>query len=101
MNTATNTATGATFPHDAPAAARTALRLLKNLRHGALVLHLPDGSQRRFGEHPQQHAMHTSQHPSASITLHNWKVFGAALTSGDIGFADSYIAGDWSTPDLT
>ena len=101
MNTATRTAATLLFPKDAPAAARTALRLLQNLRHGALTLHLPDGSHRRFGEHPQQHAMHTPQHPSASITLHNWNVFGAALKSGDIGFAESYIAGDWTTPDLT
>jgi cyclopropane-fatty-acyl-phospholipid synthase len=101
MNTAARTAPSLAFPKDAPAAARSALRLLHKLRHGALTLHLPDGSQRRFGEHPQQYAMHTPQHPSASITLHNWKVFGAALKSGDIGFAESYIAGDWSTPDLT
>jgi len=100
MYTATRTATSLTFPKDAPAGARTALRLLQNLRHGALTLHLPDGSQRRFGEHPQQHAMHTPKHPSASITLHNWNVFGAALKSGDIGFAESFIAGDWSTPNL-
>ena len=32
--------------------------------------------------------------------LHNWAVFGAALKSGDIGFAESYMAGDWSTPQL-
>jgi cyclopropane-fatty-acyl-phospholipid synthase len=101
MNTATRTAQGQAFPKDAPAAARSALRLLQNLRHGALTLHLPDGSQRRFGEHPQQHDLHTPHHPSASITLHNWNVFGAALKSGDIGFAESYIAQDWSTPDLT
>ena len=101
MNTATRSASGLTIPKDATAAARTALRLLQNLRHGALTLHLPDGSQRRFGEHPQQHTLHTPQHPSASITLHNWNVFGAALKSGDIGFAESFIAGDWSTPDLT
>lgn len=101
MNTATRTAPSILFPKDAPASARTALRLLQNLRHGALTLHLPDGSHRRFGEHPQQHAMHTPHHPSASMTLHNWNVFGAALKSGDIGFAESYIAGDWSTPDLT
>ncbi len=101
MNAATHTAQGPVFPDDAPAAARSALRLLQNLRHGALTLHLPDGSQRRFGEHPQQHDMHGPGHPSASITLHNWKVFGAALKSGDIGFAESYIAGDWSTPNLT
>jgi len=101
LNTAAHTAQGLTFPKNAPAAARTALRLLQNLRHGALTLHLPDGSQRRFGEHPQQNALHTPTHPSASITLHNWNVFGAALKSGDIGFAECYIAGDWSTPNLT
>ena len=101
MNTATTTRPGQTFPKGAPATARSALRLLQNLRHGALTLHLPDGSQRRFGEHPQQHAMHSPHHPSASITLHNWNVFGAALKSGDIGFAESFIAGDWTTPDLT
>jgi cyclopropane-fatty-acyl-phospholipid synthase len=101
LNTFTSTVASTAFPKEAPAAARTALRLLANLRHGALTLHLPDGSQRRFGEHPQGHALHTPRHPSASITLHNWNVFGAALKSGDIGFAESYIAGDWSTPNLT
>ena len=28
-------------------------------------------------------------------------MFAAALKSGDIGFAESFIAGDWSTPNLT
>ena len=101
MNTAANTVPGHAVPKSAPAAARSALRLLQNLRHGALTLHLPDGSQRRFGEHPQNEHMHSPRHPSASITLHNWNVFGAALKSGDIGFAESFIAADWSTPDLT
>lgn len=100
MNTVT-TAVPFAPPKGAPAAARTALTLLQSLRHGALTLHLPDGSQRRYGEHPQQHSLHTPDHPSASITLHNWNVFAAALKSGDIGFAESYIAGDWTTPDLT
>jgi cyclopropane-fatty-acyl-phospholipid synthase len=101
MNAATRMAQGNAFPKDTPAAARSALLLLQNLRHGALTLHLPDGSTRRFGEHPQQHTLHTPNHPSASITLHNWNVFGAALKSGDIGFAETFIDGDWSTPNLT
>jgi cyclopropane-fatty-acyl-phospholipid synthase len=101
MNTAAHTAQVTALPKDAPAAARSGLRLLQSLRHGALTLHLPDGSQRRFGEHPQQHTLHTAKHPSASITLHNWNVFGASLKSGDIGFAESFIAGDWTTPNLT
>ena len=79
MNTATTKAPGHTIPKDAPPSARQALRLLHKLRHGALTLHLPDGSQRRFGEHPQQHDLHSPGHLSASITLHNWNVFAAAL----------------------
>ena len=71
------------------------------MRHGALTLVLPDGSHRRYGEHPHPHTLPSPQHLCATLQLHNWKVFAAALKSGDIGFAESFIAGDWSTPDLT
>ena len=84
-------------PHvtaSAPAAARAVFRLLKGLRHGTLDVQLPDGTMLHFG---------TAQAPElrAALRLHNWNVCGAALKSGDIGFAESFIAGDWSTPDLT
>ncbi len=80
------------IPHDAPAAARTALKMLRRLRHGTLTVQLPDGSLQRFG---------SGTAPVASLHLHNWSPCGAALRSGDIGFAESYIAGDWTTPHLT
>jgi cyclopropane-fatty-acyl-phospholipid synthase len=80
------------LPAGAPAAARSALKLLARLKHGTLTLQLPDGSIQRFG---------SGEAPMASLHLQNWNVCGAALRSGDIGFAESYIAGDWSTPQLT
>jgi cyclopropane-fatty-acyl-phospholipid synthase len=80
-----------TLPRGTPAAARTVMRLLQNLRHGSLTLQLPDGSMQRFGH---------GDLPHATLSLHNWNVFSAALKSGDIGFAETYIAGDWSTPNL-
>ena len=83
---------GFSLPRNAPAAARTLLQLLQRLRHGSLTLQLPDGTVQRFGG---------GAGPLASMRLHNWNVFGAALKSGDIGFAESHIAGDWSTPQLT
>ncbi|MEY4140514.1 MAG: hypothetical protein RLZZ371_2696, partial [Pseudomonadota bacterium] len=101
MNTATSVVPRYAIPQHAPAAARAGLRLLEQLRHGALTLVLPDGSHRRYGEHPHQHVLPSPQHPCATLKLHNWKVFVAALKSGDIGFAESFIVGDWSTPDLT
>ena len=88
----------ATAPVGTPAAARTALRMLEKMRHGSLALQLPDGSVRHFGE--SAHAT-AAAHPAATMTWHNWSVCSAALTSGDVGFAESYIAGDWSTSDLT
>jgi cyclopropane-fatty-acyl-phospholipid synthase len=39
--------------------------------------------------------------PHATLHLNNWNAFSAALKSGDIGFAESFIAGDWTTPDLS
>ena len=86
------TANPFTLPHGTPAAARTVLKLLKGLRHGSLTLQLPDGSMQRFGSEALPHA---------TLHLNNWNVFSATLKSGDIGFAESYIAGDWNTPNLT
>lgn len=80
------------MPGDAPAAARTALKLLARLKHGTLSVRLPDGSMQRFG---------SGEAPAASLHLANWKVCNAALKSGDIGFAEGFIAGDWSSPNLT
>ncbi len=87
----TTTASRLTLPRSVPARARSVLRLLERLRHGALSLQLPDGTQLRFGQGEQ---------PAASLVLHDWSVFDAALKSGDIGFAETYRDGLWTTPDL-
>ncbi len=84
----------AALPASAPPAARAVFRLLTQLRHGQLDVQLPDGSSARFG------SLHDSGDTRAAIRLRNWAVCGAALKRGDIGFAESYIAGDWTTPDL-
>ncbi len=84
--------TGFDLPRHAPASARRALQLLLRMRHGSLRLQLPDGTLQRLGE---------AQGPAGVMRLHNWKVFEAVFKSGDIGLAESYIDGDWSTPDLT
>jgi len=94
----TTTATILSVPQDAPAAARTTFKLLQRLQHGTLTVQLPGGEMRHFGA--QAHGG-DSAGPHAAITLRNWNVCGAALKSGDIGFAESYIAGDWTTPSLT
>ncbi len=79
------------LPRAAPPAGRAVLRLLRELRVGSLDLQLPDGSQARFGGQDK---------PRAALRLLDWRACSAALKSGDIGFAEAYIAGHWSTPDL-
>ncbi len=91
MNTQTTSIADFAPPAGAPAAARTALKLLQRLKQGTLTVQLPDGSVRRFGN---------GQGPNAALTLRNWNPCIAALKSGDIGFAETYIAGDWTTPHL-
>ena len=94
MTTSNTTSTSSVFtlPAGAPSAARATLKLLLRLKHGTLTVKLPNGSVQRFGN---------GQAPQASLHLLNWNVCSAALKSGDIGFAESYIAGDWTTPHLT
>ena len=82
------------LPESTPPAARAVLHLLKSLSHGTLDVQLPDGSSAHFGTQ-------APGEPRAALRLHNWNVCSAALKSGDIGFAESWIAGDWTTPDLT
>ena len=79
------------IPGDAPAAGRTALKLLSRLTQGTLTVKLPNGSVQRFG---------SGSAPMASLHLLNWNPCAAALRAGDIGFAESFIAGDWTTPHL-
>ena len=38
--------------------------------------------------------------PEATIILHNWRPVRWLLWKGDLGFAESYMEGDWTTPDL-
>ncbi len=92
--TSSTTFAPASLPESAPAAARAVFRLLQGLKHGSLDVQLPDGSSAHLGARSEDG-------PRAAIRMRNWNVCGAALRSGDIGFAESYIAGDWTTPDLT
>lgn len=81
------------LPTPAPAPARAVFRMLKALRVGTLDMQLPDGAQAHFGSGAEGE-------PRASMRLLDWAVCSAALKSGDIGFAEGYLDGHWTTPDL-
>jgi len=72
-------------------------RLLSNvlagLHHGRLSIVLPSGRR----------VVHQAagSGPDAVLILHSWRALRRVATRGDIGFAEGYMEGDWSTPDLT
>lgn len=59
---------------------------------GKITVVLPSG----------QRVEHIGTHPglSAAIIIHKWRAVRRLATGGDLGFAEAYIDGDWSTPDL-
>ncbi len=82
---------GTTAPREPiPAAARAVFALLQRMQVGRLSVITPGGHPLHFG----------SGEPDAQIRLTNWKVFGASMSRGDIGFAQTWIAGDWQTDSL-
>jgi cyclopropane-fatty-acyl-phospholipid synthase len=74
----------------APARARVVLSMLQRLAHGCLQLQLPNGTGARFG--------HGEPHAYANVL--DWAVFDRVIKSGDIGFAESFMDGQFTTEDL-
>ncbi len=90
-------ATPFVVPQAAPHSAQAVLRILRRLQVGTLDVQLPDGSQLHFAGPAQSQAKDA---PRAALRLHDWSLCGAVLKSGDIGFAETWIAGGWTSPDL-
>ena len=68
------------------------LGLASKLQCGSLELHLPDGTEQLFhGPQPGPHGV---------MRLRTGRVARRYLTGGSLGFAESFIDGDWDTPDL-
>jgi len=69
------------------------LETLSHIEHGSVTVTTPDGKAHHY----------TGALPGvdADITLHDWRVVPALAAHGDIGFAESYHDGWWSSSDLT
>ena len=68
-------------------------RLAEKLLAGNLTIELPDGRRVR--------AEGTTAGPDAAITINQYRFARHILFDGALGLADSYIAGDWESDDLT
>lgn len=76
-----------------PASFRLAGLLLLQTENGSIRFDLPDGRSVLFD--------HGNPGPEAVVQVHSFGFAKRALAGGDIGFAESYMDDEWSTPDLT
>ena len=74
-----------------PSSIKRVLLTLDRLKIGTLELTTPEGAVLRFG---------SGQAPTARISLKNWEPLNATIKSGDIGFAEAYMAHLWTSDDL-
>jgi cyclopropane-fatty-acyl-phospholipid synthase len=68
-------------------------RLVSALEHGHITVVTPSG------ERIEHRA--AKPHLNATLVLHRWRAIRRLVTHGDLGFAEAYLDGDWSSPDLT
>jgi cyclopropane-fatty-acyl-phospholipid synthase len=66
--------------------------LLGGIRLGRLELVAPDGVIRSFGS--GQHAL------SARIDVHDRRFYGRLVHGASVGLGESYVRGEWSSPDV-
>lgn len=67
-------------------------RLLPRVHAGHVRLVLPNGEQLDVGRRDAG--------CDVTITVHRWRALWRLFLSGEAGFSDGYIAGDWSTNNL-
>lgn len=76
-----------------PRLARMAASLALKIRYGSLEVQFPNGRTyliegREIGPH-------------GVLKIHNWRFFRMAVQAGDVGVGEAFMAGYWSSPDVT
>jgi cyclopropane-fatty-acyl-phospholipid synthase len=90
-----------------PAAARSNLsrRLvignLAGMKRGTLNLQLPEGETIRLGSSEQHADLAQGIPATATIRVRRESFFKKCVLAGDVGFGESFVDGDWDSPDLT
>ena len=76
-----------------PGKAKLALSAAVHLPKGSLTIQTPEGRVLHIdGNEPG---------PNAEVHLNNWNLPKRAFSGATIGVAESYLDGDWTSPDVT
>jgi len=71
---------------------RIADALFSRITSGTLTVTLPDGEQTTYRG--------SGSGPVAAMRVHRYRFFRRFIVGGAVGFAESYLEGDWDTEDL-
>lgn len=66
--------------------------ILSHLDCGSITVILPDGESVEFTA--------SKPGPKAELNIHRWRTVWRTITHGDIGFAEAFIDGDCTSPDI-
>ncbi|MFD0917454.1 class I SAM-dependent methyltransferase [Pseudahrensia aquimaris] len=78
---------------DLPRRVAFVMRNLTLMKYGSVQVTVPGGKTFRFkGPNPGHHG---------EAVLHTWGLVRRVLTAGSMGAAESYIEGEWDSPDVT
>lgn len=77
---------------NAPASAKAVLLGLLQIKGGKGLVTLPDGRVLEFGD---------ATNPIVDFRIHSYRFAKRVITSGDIGFAEGMMAGEWDSTDLS
>jgi cyclopropane-fatty-acyl-phospholipid synthase len=66
--------------------------MLRKIDCGEILLQTPGGRRVLIGGARSGEQTH--------VTIHRWRCMLRLLASGDLGFAEGYLAGEWSTPNI-
>jgi cyclopropane-fatty-acyl-phospholipid synthase len=85
-----------------PLCRRMVLASLREMKLGHLRVDLPEGGFVEFGSHADalSRRMPAGLSATAHIRVRRPAFFSKCVLSGDIGFAESFLDGDWTTADL-
>ena len=65
------------------------INILSKINKGKMHLTLPDGSSYSLGP---------GGVPEANLVINNWRALRRLVTQGDMGFVESYLDEDWTSP---
>ncbi len=80
---------------------RLVLGAFDGMNRGRMQIELPDGSTVEFGAPGTHSDLRHGIPATAKIQIRRDAFFRKCVFAGDVGFGESFIDGDWETPDLT